>query len=134
MNEIDYHKILKGYADKVLLEGFSFDKIRPELEETNLSEEEISQIIKEIDDIVLLNTLEYKVEKKRFKYQKSGIGVLFTLIFFLFYLAYNYKLIEIENIDIGTLIFVLFVVSFFFYRKVKMPKGKFINKNKFKNN
>lgn len=133
MKEEEKFELEMDYAFKVIHDDFPFYKIRPELEQLNLSEQEISLLIKEIDNTILLNTVENKLEKRRFTYQKSGIGILITLIFFLLHLAYDYRLIEVENVEIGTLLLVLFVVSFFFYRKVKMPKGKFINKNKFKN-
>tara|TARA_R110002012_G_scaffold252147_1_gene430356 strand:+ start:161743 stop:162150 length:408 start_codon:yes stop_codon:yes gene_type:complete len=122
-----------NYAMKVVFEGFLFDEIRTELEEKGLHEKQIASIIKEVDDIVLLNSVEPKLAKRRFKYEKSGVGILVTMALCLFYLAYSYEMIKLENLEFGLVTVFLLTLSFIFYKKEKKPQGKFVNKNKFKN-
>ncbi|WP_148230054.1 hypothetical protein [Marivirga tractuosa] len=117
---------------KVVFEDFPFNQIRTELEEKGLHEKQIASIIKEVDDIVLLNSVEPKLAKRRFKYEKSGAGILVAMALCLFYLAYSYEMIKLENLEIELVIVFLLTLSFIFYRKVKKPQGKFVNKNKFK--
>lgn len=133
MNEEDRGDIVIEYTFKVIDENFPFDQIRVELEQHNIKEEEISTIIKEIDDLVLSNTVGEKIEKSRYSYKKSGIGILVTLILFLFYLAYRYELIVIENMNGIIIILLLVVISTMFYKKVKNSREKFLNRNKFRN-
>jgi hypothetical protein len=132
MNEQEKLELELNYAMKVVFEDFSFDQIRPELEEKGLPEKQIASIVKEVDDIVLLNSVEPILAKRRFKYEKSGAGLLVTMVIFLFYLAYSYEMIKMDNAEFGLVILFLLMLSFIFYKKVKKPQGKFVNKNKFR--
>lgn len=133
MSEQEKLELEANYAMKVVFEDFPFDQIRPELEEKGLPEKQIASIVKEVDDIVLLNSVEPKLAKKRFKYEKSGAGILVTMALCLFYLAYSFEIIKLENVEFGLVLVFLLTLSFIFYKKVKKPQGKFVNKNKFKN-
>jgi hypothetical protein len=125
--------LIKEYAFGILFDGFTIDRIRPELEERKIDDKFIREIIKEIDDIVLLNEVQIKLEKKRYQYQKSGLGILLTLLAILFYFSYSYGVFTIEELDFWIILLTLIVASYFFYRKVRTPRGKFLNKNKFRN-
>lgn len=133
MNEEEKAEIVIEYTFKVVHENFPFDQIRIELEQAKIKEKEISSIIKEIDNLVLSNTVGEKIEKSRYVYKKSGIGILATLILFLYYLAYHYELVVIENINGVIFILIFSVISIVFYKKVKNSREKFLNRNKFRN-
>jgi hypothetical protein len=133
MSEQEKLELEANYAMKVVFEDFPFDQIRTELDEKGLHEKQIASIIKEVDDIVLLNSVEPKLAKRRFKYEKSGAGILVTMALCLFYLAYCYELIKLEHLEFGLVMVFLLTLSFIFYKKVKKPQGKFINRNKFRN-
>lgn len=134
MSQEEKNSLIEDYSFRVIHYDFPFNKVRPELKEKGINEEEIVSIIKEIDDVVLLNTVESKLENRKYEYRKSGIGILFSVLGFLFYLSYGYGLIEIEGVGFGVLSIFVLVVSGFFYQRVRKRTSRFVNRNKFKNN
>jgi len=133
MDQIEKEDIIDEYVFSILFDDFSIDRVRPELEARDLNDELIKEIVKDIDDIVLLNQVHIKIEKKQYQYRKSGLGILVTLLATLLYLSYSYGLLNIDATDFWVIFLTIVVGSYFLYQKVKVPSDKFINKNKFSN-
>jgi len=122
-------EIVEGFVKAIRNKEIEFNEVREILMDKSLPEEDIKVIVKSVDDELLTHNYN---NTRRFVIEFNGFGIVLSIIGAVCFGLIELGVIEFQGSKYLSLGLILGGFALFFLRRVKAPKDRFVNKNKFK--